>query len=217
MRNKCYLIILSLIVYGCTNISMARKFSTLKYGHSIGGADKKFNITGFYTLCDTIDINTPDSTFLSSAPFYYNLIFYDDGTCAEFYPRFIQDNGDVHSAPLDQVTNIKYLQDGTGRSWGVYKMERDTIIAELYSRTWFWTYGYYWVAYRDTYVVVDSNHLKRISFELPESEKRELNSLLRFVPTRNVLSPHDGFLRKEKWMWNSITEWQEFQSQSQSN
>lgn len=147
-----------------------------------------------------------------------NLIFYKDGTFC-----FFQSIDNAAQNEFGADVSIQMMDSSSGEFgeglYGIYQVRNDTIVANVYD-----TYSYLniWDMITYIYIIHDKKHIELAKrthysreqqlFPKTRTESKAVNEKrdYYFTAASNLPTPNT-LLKKEKWMWNSITEWQEYQ------
>ena len=147
------------------------------------------------------------------------MIFFEDGSCCSFV--FKEDvTEDMKRRNLSQMIE-SWEQKGQirwGFYWGVYKIDKDTIVSQTVER-----YGIFsmpWSFDELKYEVIDNRTLKLIyqkslypadihDMKKDHYEISEKNIIDTFVPA-NSLPSSDNWLKEEKWIWRFEQDWKEY-------
>lgn len=166
--------------------------------------DELIRTDGYYLRDTTITSNPPEA----------QLIFFGDGTAANFWFAEGKDSLLRGVPHINLSAAIDY--EGRKRVWSFgscYAMRGDTICVNDY-----FVYLCEWVLQRRLFKVVDRETIELVTSQWVYKEKYELNDPIyerhwtyKFIPAENIPKP-DVPLKEKKWMWRDKTEWKNYMS-----
>lgn len=200
---------------------------------TVTNIDSLINIQGYYynILPRQHYVDGVDSTYIAWEDI--DLVFYKDGTCVSF--KFDNESRKYEGLYVPDLTGLISKRYGKVPVWtcgGIYKIDGDTLIVDIFERTKQTKFGgvtpavylpspglnlmFYinkdnWVALeRRKFVIEDKTTLHLIEFSNANyhNEPIEIDALYKFVPTDVVPSRCEADIRKEKWMWAYKEDWE---------
>jgi hypothetical protein len=181
------------------------------------GIREKLNMDGYYQYWRQEDIEFNPQTKQRDT-FFYNLIFYEDGTYLYNFSSFhdYPQNPDEY---LKQVAkNGKTDRFYVSFYWGIYKIAHDTIVAQFidnvsgaYLAPWSGGEAWFKIIDRNTLqYLYYRNFKKRNHDEIIAAEKSVANSSLAIYHSSEILPPPYAWLKKEKWLWANEEDWKRY-------
>lgn len=163
------------------------------YSNQNDDVSKYIDINGFYYAYGIDSLRSQD----------LGLIFFNDGTCNEFYFKkeaadSITDLNNLDLMSCIMTYNKKKKTYLSGYN-GYYKIQGDTIIV--------YRYYYYMLSYSmdiERYVILNRQSIKQIDIQHREGEqwhKYELNLVNSFHPVYNLPTSDNLWIKQKKWFW----------------
>lgn len=177
-----------------------QKVSTIRY-KDVSNQEKPILLNGFYKLSrENKDM----------VPGYERIfVFYEDGTCA----RLLVNIENIQDGRIDLTKALKRsksLSNGSG-FWGVYKIENDTLSANLYRRDLFGLdMGRLYFRIKDERTIICFREDDPQQVYDGEIASWSANEECQFVEAYNIPMPRDKFLKKKKWYWENESDWEEY-------
>lgn len=138
------------------------------------------------------------------------LVLYDNGTAANFYIN--PEKQSIDRTDFSQAILKPNKKSDGARFVGLYKICHDTLYVNLYRKDLLSGLE----IYRHYFHIVNSDSLFCFRIDAPQQVfdgkivVKEENMGYNFVNARNVQKPRDHFLRKRKWMWENIYDWEKY-------
>jgi len=206
---KTQLIVLVFLVCSISGIAQIKEViakSTIKFEGKNTDIRQVIEIDGYYA--------DPDA-FRYGGSSEMCRMFFEDGSFVSFYfKEGISENEKKTNMSKSVVGSLKNNQLIWG-SWGVYKIERDTIIVYTYHKASFWI-G--WSLWEERYKIINRTTIKGVYLKslLRTSEYYYENhspwideAAYRFTPADSLPSS-DCWLKEEKWIWRNESDWKEY-------
>jgi len=216
---KYSIIFIILFSWSCAHKPISKEIKnefTNRFEGMNTGIREKLNVDGYYQYWrkEFIEVNPKTNR---RDTFFYNLIFYEDGT---FLYNFSSSSKDLNiDEYLKQVT-----KNGKGDPfyisfyWGIYKMSHNTIITQCINnsskaRLNPWDAGETW------FKIVDRNTLQRLydkdfrkmsPDDILENEKAIANSSFAIYHPAAIIPLPYTWLKKEKWLWANEEDWKRY-------
>ena len=229
-KNLGIIFTLSLIVTSCGYFITPRNIKqgfTNKFENKYTGIDTLININGYY------DIKIPFRRTIYSKGWKLEVERYEHDTIHTkfiFYPNGIyllgfNDDVSIYNGKAEDIdsyfTSIIYDTIGkvskgfyTNSTWGSYKINKDTIIAQYIHRPGFGDMSRVWYAYEVWYKVLDRNTIKEINLipihKMSDSDwynwnltknKRKFDTAS-FIPV-DTIPKYSSWIIKRKWFWKN--------------
>ncbi len=166
--------------------------------------DKLIRTDGYYLRDDTVTTN----------PYEAQLIFFGDGTVANFWFAEGKDSLQRGVPHIDLSAAVDYK--GRKRLWSFgscYDVHGDTIYVNDY-----FVYLCQWTLQRQLFKIIDRETIELVSSQWVYKEKYgpsdpiyERHWTYKFIPAENIPKP-DVPLKEKKWMWSDKTEWKNYMS-----
>ncbi|MBO5579806.1 MAG: hypothetical protein J5952_05245 [Prevotella sp.] len=198
MKKEICILLCVISIIACSDKEYMQRFADIKYkGKDVPTHGIQCN--GFYFESD----NRKDDVVW---------IFYKDGTFVRAFLRYKLDSL-LQGRPInlnDAVEKWGRKSQHWGDSYGLYKINGDTINVTIYDR-------FYWYYDINKYKckIIDTNNIIMCFYESPSLKQRdhricEMNVKLTYVPADSIPSPDNGFLKKKKWYWENESDWEEY-------
>lgn len=186
MLNSCY------CIWGYGYLIGLKEFDesqvTMKYHYPLPDYSSCLDCNGYYV---SVRPNKEGVPMITRFPTYY--VFYPDGTMVEMEQKVTK----------DKTLEFQFVDSGSG----VYKVNGDTIIYEIFSPSHPY-FGGYWTMRRGQAIIINHHHLRQLSITCIEKNRDMLvpdTADLRFVECDALPEP-DVLLKHKRWMWSSASE-----------
>jgi len=207
-----------LFLWGCANKPISKEIKaefTNRFEGKNSRIREKLNIDGYYQYWrkEFIEVNPKTN---NRDTFFYNLIFYEDGT---YLYNFSSSSKDLNiDEYLKQVT-----KNGKGDPfyisfyWGIYRIAHDTIITQSINNSSGARFNP-WDAGETWFRIIDRNTLQRLydkdfrkmsPDDILEREKAIANSSFAIYHPA-IIPPPYAWLKKEKWLWANEDDWKKY-------
>jgi hypothetical protein len=204
MKKLSALFILLLFCASCASQEreVIRKSTIKLEGKHINIRDL-LEIDGYYT-CARDDKRSND-----------NIIFFENGTYANGFPFKKEATADSIRENLSGSIDawIGDKQIGWANVWGVYRIEGDMIIGNVFSKSSFLSD---WSFTEERYKIINRTTVIEISWTqlLQDDERpRPLDWPYVFVPAKSLPSS-DNWLKEKKWIWRNESDWRAYMGKS---
>ncbi len=148
-------------------------------------------------------------------------MFFEDGTYVSLF--WFKENVDENFKKnnLSQAIRSWKQKDKIrwGIRWGVYKIEKDTLVGQYFQKGTFFGGGW-WECVEEKYVIIDKHTLivmySKSLFKDDKNEIREHGSVYEFVAADSLPSS-DCWLKEEKWIWRNESDWKAYMDRIKQN
>ena len=170
---------------------------------------------------DLIEINGYYQRMDSTGSASYRM-FFEDGTYVALFWFKEGVTEDMKRENLSQAI-VSWKQKGQvrwGIRWGVYKIEKDTIIGQFFQVGTFLGGGW-WKCEEQKYEIIDKRTLKLVYSKslFKDDERYDMNKypyeiskknyVYEFVPADSLPSS-DCWLKEKKWIWRNESDWKDY-------
>ena len=217
---KYSIIFIILFSWSCGHKPISRDIKnefTNRFEGKKTGIREKLNIDGYYQYWRQEDIEFNPQTKQTDT-FFYNLIFYEDGTYLYNFSSF-HDYPQNPNEYLKQVAkNGKTDRFYVSFYWGIYKIVNDTIVAQCidnvsgaYLAPWHAGETWFKIINRNTLqCLYDRDFRKMSSDDILEREKAIANSSFAIYHPAAIIPIPYTWLKKEKWLWTNEEDWKRY-------
>lgn len=198
LDKKCLSVLFAISIIACSDKEYMQRFADIQYKgkdiHTHG-----IHNNGFYIESDK---RTDDVVW----------IFYNDGTFVRTSLRYKLDSL-LQGRPVNLNNAVQKWgrkSQHWGQSYGLYKIDNDTIYVTIYDR-FYWYYNI--IKYK--YKIIDAENILLCFYESPSLKQKEYHSSkmcdkLTFVPADSIPIPDNDFLKKKKWYWENESDWEKY-------
>jgi len=174
--------------------------------------------------------NTNIKNLLEIDGYYYSaeeyktksgIMFFEDGTYVSF---FFKDNATEEGIKTNMSlwieSWIKNRKIRWGIRWGIYRIDRDTLVVHDYVRAGLW--GREWSIYEIRYKIIDRTTIQRIyirsalksddSYYITNNPWKKNDPASHFISCDSLPSS-DCWLKEEKWIWRNESDWEAYMKQ----
>jgi hypothetical protein len=182
--------------------------------YSCGACKNKKNII---TYCNKLEGTDTNIRNLINIDGYYrsssaNIMFFEDGSYV--MNVFFKPNATDSLIRTNMSNWVKSWIDNKGlfqwgATWGVYRIEGDTIIAHTVTPGNFWSA---WGFDEFRYEIINRTAIKEFYFSVSPMELnsgKSLNFKYEFISC-DLLPSSDNFLKENKWIWRHESDWKNY-------